>query len=510
MKRKIAWMAGALVLAALVAVVTTRCGQDRTLEVYFLRHGETTWNRAGILQGSIAFTDLTARGVRMAEETSKGFAAAGIAFDRVYTSPYLRASHTAAIVAGTNSPAPRADARLREMCFGRYEGVRYKDAWPDDNLRLFFEDAERYVPKGDGAESFDAVGGRLRDFLENELRPLAGKAKRVLCVTHSLVLKSLVRELAGDAASSAARATIQSNCCVHVVRYENGRFSLRETGRIFYAPEAFAGIPGPKLVAHRGAGDLTMPEASLPAYSNAVATACDIVKLDLQRTKDNMVVMGHDCTLARNMGWNVNIRDLDYSEIFENGRFLTNGVKGTERITRLDQALSIAKPAPEFWLDFKQFSSNMAEKVLTAAADAGIDRSRLMVATFSKGALAYFRDNHPEIRRVGHIGISQTTNGTWRCSADPKREFADRRGVMEAILRYRDAMGLYGVNVPVIGKLTTTDDIRYLRENGLWVSLWFVQNAKIEQRCRDAHADAYVTDYVSRVRESAALPVEKE
>lgn len=42
----------------------------------------------------------------------------------------------------------------------------------------------------------------------------------------------------------------------------------------------------PLMVAHRGAGDLEMPEASLAAYSNAVATACDIVKLDLLETKD--------------------------------------------------------------------------------------------------------------------------------------------------------------------------------------------------------------------------------
>ena len=36
----------------------------------------------------------------------------------------------------------------------------------------------------------------------------------------------------------------------------------------------------PLMVAHRGAGDLEMPEASLAAYSNAVATACDIVSIE--------------------------------------------------------------------------------------------------------------------------------------------------------------------------------------------------------------------------------------
>ncbi len=506
-RRSLLWAASLLATACVAGCAMARWfASDEPLDIYFLRHGETTWNRAGILQGSIAYTDLTERGVRMAEETARGLAAAGIRFDRIYSSPYLRAFHTAEIIAGTNCPAPVADARLREMCFGKYEGVRYKDAWPDDNLRLFFEDPERYIPAGDGAESFKAVGSRLRDFLEDELRPLAGKATRVLCVTHSLVLKSLVRELVGESASAAARATIQSNCCVHVVHYEKGKFTLRETGRLFYDPASFGAYAGPKLIAHRGAGDLTMPEASLPAFSNAIATACNVVKLDLRRTKDDRIVLSHDPTLQRTMGWNASITNLTYAELLENGRFLTNGVQGTERIVRLDQALAVLKPAPEFWLDFKNFTPAMAEKVMADIADAGIDHSRLMVATFATGALAYFQTKHPEIRRVGHISITHGTNGMWRCSATPKREFADKRDAIDAVLRHRDRLGLYGVNMPVLGQETTPEEIRYLRRNGLWVSLWFVQNGPTEKRYRDSQADAYVTDHVSRVRRSQLSP----
>ena len=207
------------------------------IDIYFLRHGETPWNRAKILQGSISHVDLTNAGVRMAEETAKGLSAAGISFGRIYASPYRRAQHTAEIVSAMGvGPAPIIDRRLREMCFGRYEGMHYgENAYPDDNLRSFFEEPEKYVPQGNGAETFDMVGKRLRDFLENEIRPLDGKVGCVLCVTHSLVLRSLVCEMAGNAAPAAAKKTVQRNCCVHVLRYENGRFTLKETGRIFYS-----------------------------------------------------------------------------------------------------------------------------------------------------------------------------------------------------------------------------------------------------------------------------------
>ena len=256
----------------------------------------------------------------------------------------------------------------------------------------------------------------------------------------------------------------------------------------------------PKMVAHAGAGDLTMPPASRPAYSNAIATACNIVKLDLQYTKDKQIVMGHDSTLTRVMGWATNITALTYAEIYDKGRFLKHGVPGNERIVRLPEALAIVKTAPEFWLDFKHFKPEMAEQVLAEVKKAGIDESRLMVATFTKPALAYFRDRHPEIRRVGHISVTSLTNGMWTCTAAPKQKFADRHAVMDAVLRYRDELKLFGVNMPVIQGQTLPEDIAYLQQNGLWVSLWFVQNEEKARAYRDAQPNAFVTDHVTKAR----------
>ena len=101
------------------------CFQSLALEVHFLRHGETAWNRAKVLQGSIPYTELTARGVRMAEETARGMAAAGIRYDKIYVSHLRRAYRTAEIVAKAQGMKPVVDTRLREMGMGKYEGMRY-------------------------------------------------------------------------------------------------------------------------------------------------------------------------------------------------------------------------------------------------------------------------------------------------------------------------------------------------------------------------------------------------
>ena len=464
-----------IALALALAAVWTASAD---VEVWLMRHGETAWNRAKVLQGTIDSPVLTPRGVAMAEATAEGLKAAGIAFDRAYSSPLTRARQTARIVAGAE---PRTDARLGEMCFGRYEGVRYgKDAWPDQNLRFLFENPARYVPQGEGAETFDQVGARLRDFLEKEVAPLDGKAGRVLCVSHSQALAALLRTMFPKDAPKAK--DLVRNCSAIVLNCADGRFTLKEKDRILYDPAAFKRTM-PRTVAHRGAGDLTMPEASIPAYSNAAATVSDIVKLDLQTTRDGVIVMGHDETLTRNMGWKTAIADHDYKEILEKGRIIAKGGFADERIVRLDQALALVKSVPEFWIDFKHFTPEFAEKVLAEFGKAGIDESRVMVATFTLEALAYMKERHPAIRRISHIGRDLDAEG---------------------VLARRDKYGLFGVNMPIGGRWTSENDIALLRRNGLWVSLWFVQKESDVAAYPDTEADAFVTDYVTDVRAAFA------
>ena len=276
-----------------------------------------------------------------------------------------------------------------------------------------------------------------------------------------------------------------------------------------FPPEgyAFVSFERPLLIAHRGAGDRDgrKPEASKAAYSNAVATACDVVKLDVQRTRDGVIVMNHDNSLKRTMGWDVNIMDLDYAEIYEKGRYFGPGNKpgGPERIVRLDEALAIVKGIPQFWVDFKYFDPEFAENLLKHFDEAGIDRSRIMVATFSKIALGYFKEHHPQIRRISHVNWRMLPEGGYSGGNMKAGKSATRAELLQSIVDHCAKFGLYGVNMPL--RLTTDEDVAFLHAHGAkWVSLYFVQNAEDARARLKAGADAYVTDYVSQVREGMA------
>lgn len=207
-------------------------GNVGDMEIYFLRHGETEWNRERRIQGSTAWTDLTDEGVRLAEAARDGMIAKGLAFDRLFSSPYRRALHTARILGAGLGLAPIVDDRLREISFGPYEGTRYGEGlFADDNIRACFLDPPRYVAR-DGAEPFDVVLSRVRAFIEQTLVPLAASCARVLVVAHGGILRTVLRLTANLPLSDFWKGP-QPNCCAHVVTLAEGKLTLKARAVVF-------------------------------------------------------------------------------------------------------------------------------------------------------------------------------------------------------------------------------------------------------------------------------------
>ena len=85
-------------------------------DLYLVRHGQTELNVQSILQGWHD-SSLTARGREQALTARTAFAARGVAFDHVYSSPLGRARHTAELIVGEGRSIELVDD-LREWHFG--------------------------------------------------------------------------------------------------------------------------------------------------------------------------------------------------------------------------------------------------------------------------------------------------------------------------------------------------------------------------------------------------------
>jgi glycerophosphoryl diester phosphodiesterase len=102
-------------------------------------------------------------------------------------------------------------------------------------------------------------------------------------------------------------------------------------------PEAVA------VTAHRGAS-LKAPENSIAAFREAWASGADFVELDVQRTRDGVIVVLHDADLLRVAGDPRKVKDLTLAEIkaLDIGSRLGPKYAG-ERVPTLDEVVDLAR-----------------------------------------------------------------------------------------------------------------------------------------------------------------------
>jgi broad specificity phosphatase PhoE len=92
--------------------------------LWLVRHGESTWNVAGLAQGHNDEAELTERGLRQAAEAAAQFGYRPVR--AIYASDLRRAQQTAAAFAAVLGLPVCVDVRLRERSLGVLEGTAHK------------------------------------------------------------------------------------------------------------------------------------------------------------------------------------------------------------------------------------------------------------------------------------------------------------------------------------------------------------------------------------------------
>lgn len=138
------------------------------LNIYLVRHGETVWNTEQRLQGH-KDSSLTQRGRDQADVNGKILKALiGISDIRLVSSPLGRALNTSEIIARQLGLAPsriETDDRLKELCYGRWEGMTKSEVQVNDSVLYEARKSDRWNVKAPGGESYRDVAERLKTWL---------------------------------------------------------------------------------------------------------------------------------------------------------------------------------------------------------------------------------------------------------------------------------------------------------------------------------------------------------
>lgn len=193
------------------------------MELYIVRHGQTDWNKEKRLQGR-SDIDLNLSGREAAIRLGRQLDQDSIIFDRIYSSPLIRAYETACLIRGRGTTPIIRDQRLIELCFGTMEGQYYAD-WPESDH--FFHAPHLYVP-AEGAETMDELKARAKAFIQEVIEPQHKTANRILIVAHGALNKGIMSYLEHLDPVHFWGNSLQKNCEATVFHYDGDKWLLRE------------------------------------------------------------------------------------------------------------------------------------------------------------------------------------------------------------------------------------------------------------------------------------------
>jgi broad specificity phosphatase PhoE len=161
-------------------------------EITFLRHGLSIANAHNVLQGQHDFP-LAEEGRLQVEKLARRWASRQLKFDRIISSPLLRASETARLIADALDTDVEFDEIWMERQFGAAEGSDY------EVVRTWYQDRplpSAYEPFFESGESEWDLFRRAGQAVQELIRRPAGS---YLVVSHGGILGATLRAILGVA-----------------------------------------------------------------------------------------------------------------------------------------------------------------------------------------------------------------------------------------------------------------------------------------------------------------------
>ena len=198
-----------------------------TLRLIFVRHGLSSFNKEGRVQGRNDLSTLTKEGQLQAEAAGKTISS--IPIDAIYSSPLQRASETTKIIIEqheSNLKATYTDDLL-EVDLGPWSGLtknEIKNHFPEE-LAIWQKEPKELTIKRDDDTKFQPIKELLfqaENFLKYLFKAHSGSNKTILIVAHNAILRCLILKLINEPSKGFRRLKLDNtSISICTIDFEN-------------------------------------------------------------------------------------------------------------------------------------------------------------------------------------------------------------------------------------------------------------------------------------------------
>lgn len=228
------------------------------VKLYVARHGKTMFNTIGRVQGWCD-TPLTTKGEEGIRELGLGLKEAGLEFKLAVSSDLGRTVQTMTIAQrelGILGKVPYyQDKRIREWCFGSFEGMYDAELFQGvlprlkgtlDSSGMSFAEIAEGIQEADTAgwsESWEVLSNRILTGFESIAQDVEKQGGGVaLVVSHGMTIATLAHLLEPERGAD----VFLDNGSVTVLDYKDGKLSIEAFGDMSYRQKGAAVIANEK------------------------------------------------------------------------------------------------------------------------------------------------------------------------------------------------------------------------------------------------------------------------
>ena len=238
-----------------------------------------------------------------------------------------------------------------------------------------------------------------------------------------------------------------------------------------YFSELLTGI---QISSHRGDSHLA-PENTIPALEHAIIANSDYAEIDVQETKDGVLVLLHDKNLIRTSGINQNIWDMNLAEVkkLDVGSWFGNEYSGTQ-IPTLSEVLEYCKGKIKLNIEVKlpNKSTDIQDKLVELIEEYDyVDQC--VVSSSNYAVLVKIKKLNGNIK-TGYILSAVYGN------------FYDRKYVDFYSIRYN---------------YISSKIVELAHQSGKEVQAWTVNSSREMERLKALKVDCIITDNPTHARE---------
>ncbi|MGZ5399646.1 MAG: glycerophosphodiester phosphodiesterase [Nocardioides sp.] len=186
--------------------------------------------------------------------------------------------------------------------------------------------------------------------------------------------------------------------------------------------------PSVLTIAHRGASAYA-PENTLAALRTAIEMRCDLAEVDVQRTRDGVLVLVHDTDLRRTTGRRASVSDVTHAELsrLDAGSWFSPVYAG-EPVPTLEQAIDVLDGSGTgLLLEVKHPARHPGIATDIARALSGrrgyAESGQCIVQSFDHGVMRDLARQRPDvpIGLLGHPSVQRLPAlATWATHVNPR------------------------------------------------------------------------------------------